>query len=546
MIDMQATELTDNAAFDAYLDAWRKEVEANWNGGYAQMPALVRNDPSLSAKAKLVYEQLLSFMWFRSDRCWPSQATLAEGTGYSRRTVIRALKELYERGYIECVRRGLGKTNYYFVNPLSFTRSFRPIAGPRTAMRLPHVNRMFLTDPTFLCGIQDTVKRPVEPCVPEVTNWHTGSDRLAHKEVTDWHTNHTKANLTHLNKENRDSNSSGTAASSEKEEFGTPDTTCSHIAHGTIRNEETKTNPDTSSPPRTSKPSSVALETGGAARAKDVEDAKISNKEEKLSKWHALALAHGVSLVQQDALDSYLKTCPRPLHIPMLIEECIDQVSRAFNNVQYLTSNRTQAAKLWQYARLKGMKHETIEDSFREWVRVAAAAATPLYIKNKMAWFFKALHLEILKALLPYESVAPLAEEQQPVGTETDDTASQEEESRGGEQETSIDHEETINQEQDASLPDDESEDREVLQPFSRRTPRPLRTREQKGAREQYATQVRAQLRQFGVSGSLEMIVDREHVCGCPLFLGDFTCAHCRPLNWEQDVLVLIDTILQH
>lgn len=467
MIKMHATELPDDAAFEAYLATWRKELDANWDGGYAQIPTLVRNDASLSAKAKLVYEQLLSFMWFRSDRCWPSQATLAQGTGYSRRTVIRAVQELYERGYIECVRRGLGQTNNYFVNPLSFARSFRPIAGPRTAVRMPHSNRMVLTDPAFLYGISDAVKRPVEPCIPEVTNCHTGSDRMAHQEVTDCHSNYTKANLIHLNQDT-DSDSSGVAASFDKEEVGGSKETCSHIAHVTIRNEKTDTTDTTDSTPnptpRNSNPTSVPSETGGAARAKE---AKASIMEEKLSRWQALALAHGISLVQQDALDSYIKHCSRPTHIPVRVEQALDPLSRKYNNTQYLASNRTQATKLWQYARLRGMDHEYLHDTFQEWVDAASATTVPSFVKNKMAWFFKALRLEVLKALLPYERVASLAEEQ-PTSAASDETTSQEyEELRQDEQETSISDEEAINQEQDAPpVPtNDEQECQEQLAP---------------------------------------------------------------------------------
>jgi len=178
-----------------------------------------------------------------------------------------------------------------------------------------------------------------------------------------------------------------------------------------------------------------------------VEAVKASATEEKLSKWQVLALAHGVSLTQQDALDSYIKNCPRPMHIPMRVEESIDPLSRRFNNAQYLTSNRTQATKLWEYARLRGMDHEYLHDTFHVWTDAAAVAATPSYIKNKMAWFFKALHLEVLKALLPYESytsVAPVTEEQ------TNETSSQEQEQEG-EPETVMPEEETITQEQDAS-----------------------------------------------------------------------------------------------
>ena len=231
-------------------------------------------------------------------------------------------------------------------------------------------------------------------------------------------------------KKKRDSDSSGVAAGFEKEEGGL-------VA---IRNVEPLAFPlSTPSPslsPRISKPSSVLKETGGAMH---VEAAKTSVTEEKLSKWQVLALAHGVSLTQQDALDSYIKNCPRPMHIPMRVEESIDPLSRRFNNAQYLTSNRTQATKLWQYARLRGMDHEYLHDTFQVWVDAAAAISVPSFIQNKMAWFFKALHLEVLKALLPYESVAPVAEEQ-----------------REGEQETSTHDAEALSQEHDTAPASDE------------------------------------------------------------------------------------------
>ncbi len=539
MIEMQATELPDDAAFEAYVAAWHKELDANWNGGYAQIPTLVRNDASLSAKAKLVYEQLLSFMWFRTDRCWPSQATLAEGTGYSRRTVIRAVQELYERGYIECVRRGLGQTNYYFVNPLSFARSFRPIAGPRTARRLPHVNRILLADPAFLCGMRDAAKRPVEPCVPEVTICHIGSDRMAQQGVTDCHTNYTKTNHAHLNEE-RDSDSSGFAASFEKEEVDSSKETCSHIARVTIRNEQTDTtNTNTHLPTRTSKSSSGSQETGGAAHA---EEATASIMEEKLSRWQALALAHGISLVQQDALDSYLKHCPRPMHIPLLVEQEIDHVSRTFSNAQYLTSNRTQATKLWLYARLRGMDHETLEDTFREWVRVAATV--PPFVQNKMAWFFKALRLEVLKALLSYERVTPVHEEQ-PTQAETDNTASQE-------QETLTPDEESLNQEQNASPAPASDERCEVFDlPASSRAHRRAQSRrsqtsEDREKRERHAQTLKMKLIYAGVP---QVSVGLEHACGCPVYWtqkGRDCCVSCAgDSRWDETITTLIASVFE-
>lgn len=546
MIEMHATELPDDAAFEAYLATWHKELDANWDGGYAQVPNMVRNDATLSAKAKLVYEQLLSYMWFRSDRCWPSQATLAQGTGYSRRTVIRALQELYERGYIECVRRGLGQTNNYFVNPLSFARSFRPITGPRTAVRMPHVNRMALADPAFLYGISDAVKRPVEPCIPEVTNCHTGSDRMAQPEVSDCHSNYTKANLIHLNQDT-DSDSSGVAASFEKEEIVSP-STCSHIAHRTIRNEKTDTtNTNTNSPTRTSKPSSATQETGGAER---VEAVTASIMEEKLSRWQALAVAYGISLVQQDALDSYIKHCPRPTHIPVRVEQAIDPLSRKYNNAQYLASNRTQATKLWQYARLRGMDHEYLHDTFQEWVDAASATTVPSFVKNKMAWFFKALRLEVLKALLPYERVTPVAEEQ-PTKTETNETSSHEQEEQREDEQETLTQEESINQEQNASpaaASDEQQHEAFVLPASSRAHRRAQSRRSQTSAdrekRERHAQTLKMKLIYAGVP---QVSVGLEHACGCPIYWtqkGRDCCVSCAgDARWDETITALIATV---
>jgi len=107
------------------IDECLSYLGTNLAGGFTQMPDGVRSDPTLSRAAKLVYEQLLYYMRQR-DFCWPSQQRIADDLGtMSRRTVIRAIKELHERGFIERYRRGLNRTNVYFINPLDYVRSFR-------------------------------------------------------------------------------------------------------------------------------------------------------------------------------------------------------------------------------------------------------------------------------------------------------------------------------------------------------------------------------------------------------------------------------------
>jgi DNA-binding GntR family transcriptional regulator len=66
----------------------------------------------LSANAKVVYAQLLSYAW-TNDRCYPGQERMADDLGSTKSTVNRAIIELQETGWLEVERRGQGKTNIY-------------------------------------------------------------------------------------------------------------------------------------------------------------------------------------------------------------------------------------------------------------------------------------------------------------------------------------------------------------------------------------------------------------------------------------------------
>ena len=83
--------------------------------GFTQVPNVVLENADLSLGAKLCYALLLRYAW-QKERCFPGQQTLAEGLGTCRRSVIAFLKELEASGYVEKVRRGLGKTNVYILH----------------------------------------------------------------------------------------------------------------------------------------------------------------------------------------------------------------------------------------------------------------------------------------------------------------------------------------------------------------------------------------------------------------------------------------------
>ncbi len=83
--------------------------------GFTQVPNVILENEHLSLGAKLCYALLLRYAW-QEERCFPGQQSLATKLGSCRRSVIEFLKELEESGYVEKVRRGMGKTNIYILH----------------------------------------------------------------------------------------------------------------------------------------------------------------------------------------------------------------------------------------------------------------------------------------------------------------------------------------------------------------------------------------------------------------------------------------------
>ena len=83
--------------------------------GFTQVPNIILENANLSLGAKLCYALLLRYAW-QEERCFPGQQTLAEKLGSCRRSVVAFLQELEGSGYVEKVRRGMGKTNIYILH----------------------------------------------------------------------------------------------------------------------------------------------------------------------------------------------------------------------------------------------------------------------------------------------------------------------------------------------------------------------------------------------------------------------------------------------
>jgi len=89
-----------------------KGFDAMSAGGFTQVPNILLKAPTLTANAKIVYAQLLSYAW-TNGYCYPGQVRMADDLGSTKSTVNRAILELETAGWLEVEKRGQGKTNIY-------------------------------------------------------------------------------------------------------------------------------------------------------------------------------------------------------------------------------------------------------------------------------------------------------------------------------------------------------------------------------------------------------------------------------------------------
>lgn len=82
--------------------------------GFTSIPNFILKHKTLTPGAKLTYVMLLSYAW-EKDNCYPGQTTLAADLGGGERSVRRYLTELQQHGLLIVKRRGLGKTNIYYL-----------------------------------------------------------------------------------------------------------------------------------------------------------------------------------------------------------------------------------------------------------------------------------------------------------------------------------------------------------------------------------------------------------------------------------------------
>ena len=90
------------------------------------LQALAKTDPPLSRSEITVAITLANMANAKTGICWPSLTTLAQSANANRRSVVRAINQLSDAGFIK-VERTQGRSNVYRLNPTSDTTVTPPV-----------------------------------------------------------------------------------------------------------------------------------------------------------------------------------------------------------------------------------------------------------------------------------------------------------------------------------------------------------------------------------------------------------------------------------
>jgi len=86
---------------------------------FAPMPEMIRRSPKLSAGAKILHNEIISYIWQRDEvASWPLQKTLAEMLNTTTQSIRSQLAELEAVALIKIEHQGARKGNkYYLLDP---------------------------------------------------------------------------------------------------------------------------------------------------------------------------------------------------------------------------------------------------------------------------------------------------------------------------------------------------------------------------------------------------------------------------------------------
>ncbi|MRC04100.1 helix-turn-helix domain-containing protein [Bacillus thuringiensis serovar andalousiensis] len=88
---------------------------SSYNKGHISTPSMVAHCIGLSTHAKLVYSNILNYIYKKGEFAFPSIYRLSISCSCSINTIIRYINELVEKGFIKKEVPGRGKSNRYYI-----------------------------------------------------------------------------------------------------------------------------------------------------------------------------------------------------------------------------------------------------------------------------------------------------------------------------------------------------------------------------------------------------------------------------------------------
>ena len=95
------------------LKKYIRNSPVKWKMGFSIIPTQILMDERLSRSCLIVFWVLTVHIFRGKKFCFPSTATIAKEAHSSRPTVIKAIKELENYGYLEVERFPGGVSKYY-------------------------------------------------------------------------------------------------------------------------------------------------------------------------------------------------------------------------------------------------------------------------------------------------------------------------------------------------------------------------------------------------------------------------------------------------
>ena len=285
-----------------------------------------------------IMADIWSYWWYGDSQPWPAISEIAAHVGKSIRQVRRYLQRMQDSGWLFTITQynaeGKQVSNRYDFSPFlrRLVEYLETIGVLEKPMQSTREDVIFTTE-----RVSERPERRVSERPPESDESQTDESEEDESKIR-----------------------GGRAAEPEKG-GGLPNPP-ETLARPTIGSLEALQGTETTNKDAQLEPSNPSNdeETGGPARVKEVEAEKTGKQARTFEEMASLL---GVASEAVEDMRTWLQQHPRPDALPIKLQGQIPQWSRQLGNAEprLVAANLSQAAKIYQYARLRGLSQQVTE-----------------------------------------------------------------------------------------------------------------------------------------------------------------------------------------